>query len=131
MIMSRSGELKMAFRYSAYKTTIFNCPCRCCLTWEECRAMSPSKCQGILDRYVDYYENKKKVTNRIKYSETKKSKAIREKLEKDSNDIEKLILQLSKDGCKNDNNELVFLTSRYSYIKELLKKYWKDGEKNE
>lgn len=121
----------MAFRYSAYKTTIFNCPCRCCLTLEECKAMSPSKCQGILDRYVDYYENKKKGTNRIKYSETKKSKAIREKLEKDSKDIEKLILQLSKDGCKNDNNELVFLTSRYSYIKELLKKYWKDGEKNE
>ena len=55
----------------------------------------------------------------------------REKLEKDSKDIEKLILQLSQDGCKNDNNELVFLTSRYSYIKELLKKYWKDGEKNE
>lgn len=97
-----------------------------------------------MDRYVDYYENKKRVinrikyyenkkrvTNRIKYSETKKSKAIREKLEKDSKDIEKLILQLSQDGCKNDNNELVFLTSRYSYIKELLKKYWKDGEKNE
>ena len=84
-----------------------------------------------MDRYVDYYEKKKNITNRIKYSETKKSKAIREKLEKDSKDIEKLILQLSKDGCKNDNSELVFLTSRYSYIKELLKKYWKDGEKNE
>ena len=100
-------------------------------TLKECKAISPSTCQRTLDRYVDYYENKKKVTNRIKYSETKKSKAIREKLEKDSKDIEKLILQLSKDGCKNDNNELVFLTSRYSYIKELLKKYWKDGEKNE
>ena len=122
MIMSISGEQKMAFRYNAYNTTIFNCPCRCCFTWEECRAMSPSKCQGILDRYVDYYEKKKNITNRIKYSETKKSKAIREKLEKDSNDIEKLILQLSKDGCKNDNNELVFITSRYSYIKELLKR---------
>lgn len=121
----------MAFRYSAYNTTIFNCPCRCCLTLEECKAISPSTCQRTLDRYVDYYENKKKVTNRIKYSETKKSKAIREKLEKDSKDIEKLILQLSKDGCKNNNNELVFLTSRYSYIKELLKKYWKDGEKYE
>lgn len=121
----------MAFRYSAYNTTIFNCPCKCCSTWEECKVTPLSKCQGILDRYVDYYENKKKVTNRIKYSETKKSKAIREKLEKDSKDIEKLILQLSKDGCKNDNNELVFLTSRYSYIKELLKKYWKDGEKND
>ena len=121
----------MAFRYNACNTTIFNCPCKCCLTWEECKVTPPSKCQGILDRYIGYYENKKKVTNRIKYSETKKSKAIREKLEKDSKDIEKLILQLSQDGCKNDNNELVFLTSRYSYIKELLKKYWKDGEKNE
>ena len=121
----------MSFRYSAYNTTIFNCPCKCCLTWEECKVTPPSKCQRILDWYVDCYENKKKVTNRIKYSETKKSKAIREKLEKDSKDIEQLILQLSKDGCKNDNNELVFLTSRYSYIKELLKKYWKDGEKNE
>ena len=121
----------MAFRYSAYNTTIFNCPCKCCLTWEECKVIPPSKCQGILDTYIGYYENKRKITNRIKYSETKKSKAIREKLEKDSNDIEKLILQLSKDGCKNDNNELVFLTSRYSYIKELLKKYLKDGEKNE
>ena len=120
----------MAFRYSAYNTTIFNCPCKCCQTWEECKVTSLSKCQGILDRYVDYYESKKKITNRTKYSETKKSKAIREKLEKDSKDIEKLILQLSQDGCKNDNNELVFLTSRYSYIKELLKKYWKDGEKN-
>lgn len=84
-----------------------------------------------MDNYVDYYENKKKMINKTRYSETKKSKAIREKLEKDSKDIEKLILQLSQDGCKNDNNELVFLTSRYSYIKELLKKYWKDGEKNE
>lgn len=121
----------MAFRYNAYNTTIFNCPCPCCLTWKECTAILPSTCQKTLDRYVDYYENKKKVTNRIKYSETKKSKAIREKLEKDSKDIEKLILQLSKDGCKNDNNELVFLTSRYSYIKELLEKYWKDGEKYE
>lgn len=121
----------MAFRYSAYNTTISTCPCPCCSTWEECKITPRSACQGILDRHVAYYENKRKVTNRIKYSETKKSKAIREKLEKDSNDIEKLILQLSKDGCKNDNNELVFLTSRYSYIKELLKKYWKDGEKNE
>lgn len=121
----------MSFRYYAYNTTIFNCPCPCCLTLKECKAISPSTCQRTLDRYVDYYENKKKVTNRIKYSETKKSKAIREKLENDSKDIDKLILQLSKDGCKNDNNELVFLTSRYSYIKELLEKYWKDGEKNE
>lgn len=121
----------MPFRYSAHNTTISNCPCKCCLTLEECKATPPLKCQRILDWYVDYYENKKKVTHRIKYSETKKSKSIREKLEKDSKDIEKLILQLSKDGCKNDNNELVFLTSRYSYIRELLEKYWKDGEKNE
>lgn len=98
----------MAFRYSAYNTTIFNCPCRCCLTWEECRVMSPSKCQGILDRYVDYYEKKKNITNRIKYSETKKSKAIREKLEKDSKDIEKLILQLSKMDIKTTIMNLFF-----------------------
>lgn len=121
----------MAFRYNAYNTTIFNCPCPCCLTWKECKITPRSACQGILNKYMYYYENKKKMTNKTRYSETKKSKAIREKLEKDSKDIEKLILQLSKDGCKNDNNELVFLTSRYSYIKELLKKYWKDGEKNE
>lgn len=110
----------MMFRYSAHNTYITTCPCPCCFTMDECKATLPSKCQRILD---DYYLNTHKIKNEIEHLETKKSKAIREKLEKDSKDIEKLILQLSKDGCKNDNNELVFLTSRYSYIKELLKKY--------
>ena len=117
----------MAFRYSAYNTKIFNCPCPCCSTWKECRTTTPSICQMILEGCVDNYESK----NKRKYSETKKSKAIRKKLEEDAKDIEKLILELSENGSKNENNTLVFFVSKYAYIKELLEKYWKDGEKNE
>ena len=115
----------MAFRYSAYNTTIFNCPCPCCSTWKECRTIAPSICQMMLDSCVDNYEAKSKT----KYSGTKKSKVIREKLEEDAKDIEKLILDLSENGGKNENNTLVFFISRYTYIKELLEKYWKDEGK--
>lgn len=116
----------MAIRYYAYNTKIFNCPCPCCLTYEECKAISPSMCQMWLNSYV---EDKEK--NKTKCSESKKSKAIREKLEEDAKDIEKIILELSENGSKNENNTLVFFTSRYAYIKELLEKYWKDGVKDE
>lgn len=116
----------MAFKYNAYNTTFFNCPCQCCSTWEECGVTLPSVCQRILDVY---YLNTNKAKNKTKYSETKKSKAIREKLEEDAKDIEKLILELSENGSKNENNTLVFFISRYAYIKELLEKYWKDEGK--
>ena len=116
----------MAIRYYAYNTKIFDCPCPCCLTWEECKDIAPSACQMWLDSYVeDNYKEK----NKTKYSEPKKSKAIREKLEKDAKDIEKLILDLSENSSKNENNTLVFFISRYAYIKELLEKYWKDEGK--
>lgn len=110
--------------YSARTTVLSDCPCPCCSTLKECKSVYPTICQRRLNDYMN-----RELSQQTKYHETKKSKAIREKLEDDFKDIEKLILQLSKDGCKNDNNELVFLTSRYSYIKELLEKYWKDGEK--
>lgn len=116
----------MMFRYSAHNTYITTCPCPCCFTMDECKATLPSKCQRILD---DYYLNTHKTKDKIKYSESKKSKAIREKLEEDAKDIEKIILELSENGSKNENNTLVFFISRYAYIKELLEKYWKDEDK--
>jgi hypothetical protein len=51
----------MAIRYYAYNTKIFDCPCPCCLTWEECKAITPSACQMWLDSYVeDNYKEKNK-----------------------------------------------------------------------
>ena len=114
--------MKSSNFYSAYNITIENCPCPCCWTKSDCLKESPINCQKRLDQFI--YEKGNK------YIEAKKSKTIHNQLKKDVEDIEKLIIEISEKGGKDEWSTLVFFISRYAYIKELLEKYWKDGENN-
>ena len=108
----------MEARYMFYS----NCPCRCCKTHDECINVPIFKCQKRLNEYSRLHPS---VPDKI-YLNTKKSRKIYEKLNSDLNDLSKAIMKLAETRCKEENHEMVFLSSRYAYIKELLETFWKE-----
>lgn len=118
----KANDIKLYL--SARDVDYTNCPCPCSDSMKKCLSVPMEYCQIKLNDYV--IQQAERVT--VKYSNTKKSNAIHEQLKNDKNDIEECLLEITKNGYTDDKKEVVFLTSRYAYIKELLEKYWEDKD---